>query len=34
MSVVDAERLDIDVEDPKELTENVETTELGCESTE
>ncbi|KAF8221878.1 hypothetical protein L208DRAFT_1325606, partial [Tricholoma matsutake] len=29
MSVVDAERLDIDVEDPKELTENVETTELG-----
>jgi hypothetical protein len=29
MSVVDAERLDIDVEDPKELTENVENTELG-----
>ena len=29
MSVVDAERLDIDVEDPKEFTENVENTELG-----
>jgi hypothetical protein len=29
MSVVDAERLDVDVEDPKELTEKVENTELG-----
>ena len=29
MSVVDAERLDIDVKDPKEFTENVKNTELG-----